>query len=87
MVQKQYLVIGIYKIVRSTAKLSVFLHLFSEISHFFSEKFNFCSQHTSCVTYYDDIINCDITKAFGNWSRNKHLKPKNIEGGGGGASN
>ena len=43
-----------YKIVRSIVKLSVFLHIFSE-------NLNFCSQHTSCVTYYNDVINRDVT--------------------------
>ena len=55
--RKQHLAIGIYKIVRSIVKLSVF----SENSRFFSEKVHFRSQHTSCVTYYDDAINRDVT--------------------------
>ena len=27
----------------------------------FIEKLHFRSQHTSCVTYYDDVINHDVT--------------------------
>ena len=53
--------IGIYKIVRSTVKLLVFSHFLSENSQCFSGKLNFRSQHTSCMSYYDDVINSDVT--------------------------
>ena len=43
-------------IVKSIVKLSVFRGKQS----LFSKKLHFCSQHTSCVTYDDDIINRDI---------------------------
>ena len=48
MVRKQHLAIGIQE--NCVVKLSVF-------RHFFSEKFN----STSCVSYYDDITNRDLT--------------------------
>ena len=38
-----------------------FFTFFSENSHLFSKKLNFRSQHKSCVTYYDDVINRDVT--------------------------
>ena len=41
MVRKEHLAIGIYIIVKSIVKLSVFRHVFSENSHFFDEKLNF----------------------------------------------
>ena len=56
--KKQQLAIGIYKIVKSIVKLSVFRRKQS----LFSEKLHFISQHTSCVNYYDDIINRDVPK-------------------------
>ena len=37
MVRKQHLAIGIYKIVRSIVKLSVFIHFFSENSYFLAK--------------------------------------------------
>ena len=46
---KTTLAIGIYKIVGSTVKLSVFRR---KSSLFFSKKLHFRCQHTSCVTYY-----------------------------------
>ena len=49
------------KNVRSIVKLSVFRHDFSKNSHSFSAKLNFRCQHTSCVSYYDDVFNCDVT--------------------------
>ena len=54
MVRKQYLTIGIYKILEFIVKLSVF-------NHFFSEKSNFRSQQTKCVPFYDDVIDRDVT--------------------------
>ena len=53
MTRKQYLAIEIYKIVRIHYKI---------VSNYsvFSEKLKFPGQHT-CMTYYDDIISCDVT--------------------------
>ena len=52
---KQHLVIGIYKL-----KCKIHCKVVS-IYSLFSEKLHFHSQHTSCVSYYDDIINHDVT--------------------------
>ena len=54
MVRKQHLENGIYKIVSSIVKLSVF-------SNFLEKKLNFRTLHISCVFYYDDIMNRDVT--------------------------
>ena len=60
--EKTSLSFGIYRIVRSIAKLSVFMHFFCVNSYgFVSEGLISCSEHTSCVSYYDDVISHDIT--------------------------
>ena len=45
------------QIVRSIVKYQYL----GENSRSFSEKLHFRSQHTSCVTYYDDVVNRDVT--------------------------
>ena len=61
MVRKQQIAIGINKIVKSIVKLSVFRNFLAKIVTFFSENETFRSQHKSCVSYYDDVINHDVT--------------------------
>ena len=50
---KQQLAIEIYKIIRIHCKGV-------GVSSGFSEKLKFCSQQTHCVTYYDDVIRCEL---------------------------
>ena len=54
MTRKQYLAIEIHKIVRIHCEVV-------RIWLIFGEKLRFCSQHTNCVTYYDNVISCDVT--------------------------
>ena len=63
MVRKQHLAteIYMYKIIRSIVKLSVFTYISSGKSHFVNEKLTFRIKHTSCVSYYDDVISHDVT--------------------------
>ena len=54
MTRKQHLAIEIErKQLESIVKLSVFSSV--------SEKLKFRSQHTNCMTYYDDVISYDVT--------------------------
>ena len=46
---------------KSIVKLSVFRNFLAKIVTFFSENETFRSQHKSCVSYYDDVINHDVT--------------------------
>ena len=59
--RKQHLAIGIYKFVRAIVNLSVFRHFFWRKESLFSENLSFRSQHTSCVSYYDNVIDRDVT--------------------------
>ena len=61
MVKKQYLAIEIFKIVRLIVKLSVFRYILATIVSLSSEKLNYRGQHTNCVSYYDEVINRDVT--------------------------
>ena len=89
MTRKQYLAIEIYKIVRIYCKIVSIYSIFSKILHFHS-------QLTDWVTYYDDVISCNVTwleskdvltnkqqlyqSSFDNWSSSKNLKPKKSRG-------
>ena len=54
MVKKQHIANGIQKIAKSIVKLLVF-------SVIFSENLNFRSRCRSCVSYYDCVVNRNVT--------------------------
>ena len=80
--RKQHLAIEIFKIVKIHCKVD-------SIQSLFGDKLQFRSQHTNCMSYYDDVISCDITylvfkdvltnkeqlyQSFRNCSSSKNLK-------------
>ena len=74
MTRKQHLAIEIHKTVRIHCEVV-------SIMYVFSEKLRFRSQHTNCVTFYDDVISFDVSnkeqlyQSFDNRSSSKNVKP------------